>query len=191
MHVAVVGSGYVGLVPRAYFADLGHQVILVDNVPAKLAAVRRARSSSSALTAEAAPRAPSDFFRRFTSVGARRLRHLCRRRHPPDRAGVKRISPTWGRSLAAFPEASIMPRLGTNQSTLSNRARGGHLPSPAPGDPADKFPSSFPPLSRKFFAVHGAGPLRRPDPALISKDRIQNAHKIFEPCGEFHAARVA
>ena len=38
MQVAIVGSGYVGLVAGACFADLGHQVILVDNDQAKLAA---------------------------------------------------------------------------------------------------------------------------------------------------------
>jgi UDPglucose 6-dehydrogenase len=36
MHIAVVGSGYVGLVAGACFADLGHQVILVDNDQKKL-----------------------------------------------------------------------------------------------------------------------------------------------------------
>lgn len=40
MRIAVVGSGYVGLVAGACFADLGHQVILVDNDQAKLAALR-------------------------------------------------------------------------------------------------------------------------------------------------------
>lgn len=37
MHIAVVGSGYVGLVAGACFADLGHDVILVDNDAQKLA----------------------------------------------------------------------------------------------------------------------------------------------------------
>jgi UDPglucose 6-dehydrogenase len=40
MHVAVVGSGYVGLVTGACFADLGHDVILVDNDDKKLTALR-------------------------------------------------------------------------------------------------------------------------------------------------------
>src|SRR6266481_4905495 len=39
MQVAIVGSGYVGLVAGACFADLGHQVILVDNDQVKLAAL--------------------------------------------------------------------------------------------------------------------------------------------------------
>src|SRR5271167_4800310 len=39
MHIAIVGSGYVGLVAGACFADLGHQVILVDNDQQKLAAL--------------------------------------------------------------------------------------------------------------------------------------------------------
>lgn len=40
MRVAVVGSGYVGLVTGACFADLGHDVILVDNDAKKLASLR-------------------------------------------------------------------------------------------------------------------------------------------------------
>jgi len=40
MRIAVVGSGYVGLVAGACFADLGHEVILVDNDPQKLAALK-------------------------------------------------------------------------------------------------------------------------------------------------------
>src|ERR1700720_4297558 len=40
MQIAVVGSGYVGLVAGACFADLGHDVVLVDNDQRKLAALR-------------------------------------------------------------------------------------------------------------------------------------------------------
>src|SRR5258708_2597025 len=40
MPLAVVGLGYVGLVGGACFADLGHQVVLVDNDQAKLAALK-------------------------------------------------------------------------------------------------------------------------------------------------------
>src|SRR5260370_10403687 len=40
MHLAVVGSGYVGLVAGACFADLGHDVVLVDNDERKLAALK-------------------------------------------------------------------------------------------------------------------------------------------------------
>jgi UDPglucose 6-dehydrogenase len=36
MQIAIVGSGYVGLVAGACFADMGHQVILVDNDQQKL-----------------------------------------------------------------------------------------------------------------------------------------------------------
>jgi UDPglucose 6-dehydrogenase len=39
MRITVVGSGYVGLVAGACFADLGHEVILVDNDEQKLAAL--------------------------------------------------------------------------------------------------------------------------------------------------------
>jgi UDPglucose 6-dehydrogenase len=39
MRIAVVGSGYVGLVAGACFADLGHEVVLVDNDSQKVAAL--------------------------------------------------------------------------------------------------------------------------------------------------------
>lgn len=41
MKLAVVGSGYVGLVAGACFADLGHEVIVVDNDQSKLASLNR------------------------------------------------------------------------------------------------------------------------------------------------------
>jgi UDPglucose 6-dehydrogenase len=40
MRIAVVGSGYVGLVTGVCFADLGHEVVLVDNDQKKIAALR-------------------------------------------------------------------------------------------------------------------------------------------------------
>ena len=40
MRIAVVGSGYVGLVAGACFAELGHEVILVDNDQKKLSALQ-------------------------------------------------------------------------------------------------------------------------------------------------------
>src|SRR5579859_6121955 len=39
MRVGIVGSGYVGLVAAACFAELGHEVICVDNDAAKIAAL--------------------------------------------------------------------------------------------------------------------------------------------------------
>jgi len=41
MKIAVVGSGYVGLVAGACFAELGHDVILVDNDPPKIALLKK------------------------------------------------------------------------------------------------------------------------------------------------------
>jgi UDPglucose 6-dehydrogenase len=40
MRIAVVGSGYVGLVTGACFADLGHEVLLVDNDQKKILALQ-------------------------------------------------------------------------------------------------------------------------------------------------------
>jgi len=39
MKIAMVGSGYVGLVSGACFADFGHDVVCIDNDPAKIAAL--------------------------------------------------------------------------------------------------------------------------------------------------------
>ena len=39
MHITVIGSGYVGLVAGACFAELGHHVVLVDNDRLKYAAL--------------------------------------------------------------------------------------------------------------------------------------------------------
>ena len=41
MKIAVVGSGYVGLVAGACFAELGHEVLLVDNDEHKIASLKR------------------------------------------------------------------------------------------------------------------------------------------------------
>jgi len=41
MRIAVIGSGYVGLVSAACFAEIGHQVISVDSDAAKIAALQR------------------------------------------------------------------------------------------------------------------------------------------------------
>jgi len=41
MRIAVVGSGYVGLVAGACFADVGHDVVLVDNDQHKLDALKK------------------------------------------------------------------------------------------------------------------------------------------------------
>ena len=41
MRIAVIGSGYVGLVSAACFAEIGHQVVSVDNDVAKVAALQR------------------------------------------------------------------------------------------------------------------------------------------------------
>jgi UDPglucose 6-dehydrogenase len=40
MNICVVGTGYVGLVTGAVFADLGNDVICVDNDRAKIALLR-------------------------------------------------------------------------------------------------------------------------------------------------------
>src|SRR6266849_11070858 len=41
VRVAVIGSGYVGLVAAAWFAELGHEVICVDKDARKIAVLQR------------------------------------------------------------------------------------------------------------------------------------------------------
>ena len=43
MNICVVGTGYVGLVTGAVFADLGNEVVCVDNLPDKIAALEAGR----------------------------------------------------------------------------------------------------------------------------------------------------
>jgi UDPglucose 6-dehydrogenase len=43
MNICVVGTGYVGLVTGAVFADLGNEVICIDNQPDKIAELRAGR----------------------------------------------------------------------------------------------------------------------------------------------------
>ena len=43
MRIAVIGSGYVGLVSGACFADFGHDVTCVDLEPHKIAALKRGK----------------------------------------------------------------------------------------------------------------------------------------------------
>ena len=44
MHVLVIGTGYVGLVAAAGFAEAGHTVLGVDNDPGKIDTIRKGRS---------------------------------------------------------------------------------------------------------------------------------------------------
>ena len=44
MKLAVIGSGYVGLVTGACFSNLGHDVVCVDNDPEKYEPLRREKS---------------------------------------------------------------------------------------------------------------------------------------------------
>ncbi len=45
MRIAMVGTGYVGLVSGACLSDFGHEVVCIDNDEAKIAALRRAGDS--------------------------------------------------------------------------------------------------------------------------------------------------
>ena len=42
MNISVIGSGYVGLVSGTCFAEMGNQVICVDNSPEKLEKLQNA-----------------------------------------------------------------------------------------------------------------------------------------------------
>jgi UDPglucose 6-dehydrogenase len=43
MQVAMIGSGYVGLVSGACLADFGHNVVCVDKDSEKISALKRGR----------------------------------------------------------------------------------------------------------------------------------------------------
>ena len=46
MDISIIGSGYVGLVTGACFADVGHNVICVDNDQRKVEGLQAAKSRS-------------------------------------------------------------------------------------------------------------------------------------------------
>ena len=85
MRIAVVGSGYVGLVAGACFADLGHDVILVDNDERKLSALKNGQVPiHENFLPELLSRhrgQPPHFLRRSAGSRARQFRHLRRRGH--------------------------------------------------------------------------------------------------------------
>ncbi|MER2253407.1 2-dehydropantoate 2-reductase N-terminal domain-containing protein, partial [Methylorubrum podarium] len=43
MRIAMIGSGYVGLVSGACLADFGHEVVCIDKDPEKIAALNEGR----------------------------------------------------------------------------------------------------------------------------------------------------
>lgn len=43
MRIAMIGSGYVGLVSGACLADFGHEVVCIDKDPGKIAALNEGR----------------------------------------------------------------------------------------------------------------------------------------------------
>ena len=45
MRVAMIGTGYVGLVSGACFADFGHDVVCVDKDPSKIGRLERGENS--------------------------------------------------------------------------------------------------------------------------------------------------
>ena len=47
MKIAMIGTGYVGLVSGVCFSDFGHDVICVDKNPDKMPGCRRAKCRSS------------------------------------------------------------------------------------------------------------------------------------------------
>ncbi len=94
MQIAIVGSGYVGLVAGACFADLGHQVILVDNDQAKLAALKAGEVPiHEKFLPELLKRHRGHnltFSDDLAEGGARQPGHFHRRGHAADRAGRSR-----------------------------------------------------------------------------------------------------
>ena len=134
MRIAVVGSGYVGLVAGACFADLGHDVILVDNDERKLAALKNGEvpihEKFLPELLEPPSRPAPAIFRRSPRSRSRQHRHLRRRRHAAHRVAATPIFPTSNPSPAKSPAPS------TTTKSSSKRA-------PSRSTPASGFATSF------------------------------------------------
>ena len=113
MRIAVVGSGYVGLVAGACFADLGHQVVLVDNDQAKLAALK---AGDIPIHEKFLPELLKRHRDRNLTFSGDLARPCATARPFSSRSGLRRpnrgkpISPTWSRWPAAFPGPSTATR---------------------------------------------------------------------------------
>jgi hypothetical protein len=121
MRIAVVGSGYVGLVTGACFADLGHEVVLVDNDEKKLAALRDGRGADPReVPARAADAASGKAHSRFPAT-CRRPRGRAQR--CSSRSGRRRLkvatpispmsSPWRGKSPAALKGYKVVVEKST------------------------------------------------------------------------------
>ncbi len=107
MRIAIIGTGYVGLVSGACFSDFGHDVICVDKDAAKIAALERGDHAD--LRARPRPAGRAQRRRR-----AARLHHRARGR---GRATPRRSSSRSARPRAA---ATAMP---TSPMSTARRAR--------------------------------------------------------------------
>ena len=97
MRVAMIGTGYVGLVSGACFADFGHEVICVDKDKAKIAALERGEMpiyepGLNELVANQCARRPAEIHDRARRRGRRGRRGIHRGRHAL--APRRRASPT-------------------------------------------------------------------------------------------------
>ncbi len=114
MRIAVVGSGYVGLVAGACFADLGHDVILVDNDQQKLAALRNGQVPihekflPELLTRHRGNRLT--FSDDLKEAVRHQFRHLRRRRHARPPRAARPICPTWNPWPAKSRVASMITK---------------------------------------------------------------------------------
>ncbi len=124
MHVSVIGTGYVGLVTGACLAEVGHEVVCMDDNPAKVEVLLQGRLpifephladvGGAQPTGRAAPL--HDGRRRGR---ARRGRHLHLRQHPAaaGRRGRSHLRRSWR------PAASPSTPRGIPSSRRSPRSR--------------------------------------------------------------------
>ena len=113
MRIAMIGSGYVGLVSGACFADFGHEVVCVDKDPAKIEALEGRPDPD----LRAGPRGAR---RRQRAAGPPELHHRSRRRRrrAPTRSSSRSARrPGAATALPTSPTSTPRPARSPQRST--------------------------------------------------------------------------
>ena len=193
MNICVVGTGYVGLVTGAVFADLGNDVVCVDKISEKIEAApgradadlrARPRGDGGAQRGRRAPHVHDRPARRASASPTSSSSRWAPRR----RTAARPTSPTWRRWRAEIGRTDG-PLQGRRQQV--HRARWAPASSSARSSPGtSRAPIEFDVVSNPEFLREGSAieDTLRPDRIVIGAPTQQVA---MTPGGAVRAARAA